>query len=878
MQTVNRLPPIIDAARAKLADARAKYRELHSAGSPGIQVSTGLTEFLEQFVVELYQEALAEIGDLQLESSQALVAYGGLGRCDVAPYSDVDLMLLIADREKERILPLARRFTQYLFDAGLQVGFNVGTVREACQLAWQEATVFTTMTEARWLAGNQQLYHGFWDSFRLGTHRRSNALIEKVIGARRDERAQYGETECLLRPNIKRSRGCLREIQLVRWIGFAAYGVSDPLILEQMGHLLPEDRKKLLAAHEFLLQLRNELHFHAGKAQDVLDRSEQLRLAEHFGYQGDEGQLSVEKFMRRYFEYTSEVRYTASHFVKSARAPSHVKVFLGKLFGRRAEEDFVIGPGTIWATRQGLRNLRGNLSLVVKLMVLANYGNKQIDHTTWMAIREDMIQSDYVALSGETIQRFLDLLSQPTRLADLLRRLHQLRVLEKLVPPMAHARCLVQFNDYHKYTVDEHCIRAVQRATEFLGEPSPLGEAYSGIRDKRTLHLALLLHDLGKGFPEDHSRRGAQLAAETARYLDLPDREAELIETLVLKHLCMSDIAFRHDLNNESVILSFAREVGSLEVLQLLYVLTCADVAAVGPDALTSWKRDLLTELYLRTREHLSGDVHVPSAPLRLDALRRELLDRVDDPQHIDWWRRQIRSLPSGYVTPASQSQVLNELGRLRDLPAGEAVAWSRLLPNHRAVQYTVGAHEELVPGIFHRLTGVLTSLGHDILSAEIHTLADNLVLDRFHVYDLDFAGTPSVDRQQQVVDALVHSLREPLDRRPAFRNLWTMGSATGGDPAFRPMPIRVHYDNSTSQLHTIVTVFAYDRMGLLYAITRALFELGLSVHVAKIATHLDQVVDVFYVTDHHGGKILDETRLAAIEQRLLAAVKVQAA
>jgi [protein-PII] uridylyltransferase len=501
MSFPSRLRPNIENLRQRLADGRAKYRDLHRAGSPGIQVSTGLSEFLEELVVDIFRDALTELDDQRLAAQASLVAHGGLGRRDIAPYSDVDLLILIPDGTHTAMEPMARRFTQDLVDIGLQVGFTISSPREACTLAWDEVMFFTTLTESRHLAGEERIYARFVEMFRRGVAKRSQVLIEKVILSRRSERVQYGDTEYLLRPNVKRSRGCLREIQLVRWVGFAAYGHSDPQMLEQLGYLLPEDRRKLLAAREFLLQLRNELHFHAAKPQDVLDRSEQLRLAELYGYQSDEGQLSVEKFMRRYFEFTSEVRYTASHFVTSSRSPSQVRVFLGRLFSRRAEEDLLIGPLSISATRQGLRNLRGNLSRVVKLMVLANYCNKRIDHTTWVTIRDDMIQSNPVILSSDTIQRFLALLSQPTRLGDLLRRLHQLRVLEKFVPPMAHARCLVQFNDYHKYTVDEHCIRAVERATEFLGDTGALGEAYRSIREKRTLHLAILLHDLGRDFP-----------------------------------------------------------------------------------------------------------------------------------------------------------------------------------------------------------------------------------------------------------------------------------------------------------------------------------------------------------------------------------------
>jgi [protein-PII] uridylyltransferase len=874
MSFPSRLRPNIESLRRRLAEGRAKYCDLHRAGAPGIQVSTGLSEFLEKLVVDLFQDAMTELDDQRLAAQAALVAHGGLGRRDVAPYSDVDLLILVPERSRSAMERMACRFTQDLVDIGLQVGFNMLSPRGACQLAWEEVMFFTTLTEARRLAGEERIYARFVEMFRRGVAKRSQALIEKVILSRRSERVQYGDTEYLLRPNVKRSRGCLREIQLVRWVGFAAHGHSDLHLLEQLGHLLPEDRRKLLAAHEFLLQLRNELHFHAGKPQDVLDRSEQLRLAEVYGYQSDEGQLSVEKFMRRYFEFTSEVRYTASHFVARSRSPSQVKVFLGRIFSRRAEEDLLIGPLSISATRQGLRNLRGNLSRVVKLMVLANYCNKRIDHATWITIRDDMIQSNQLILSSDTIQRFLALLSQPTQLGDLLRRLHQLRVLEKFVPPMAHARCLVQFNDYHKYTVDEHCIRAVERATEFLGDEGALGDAYRAIRDKRTLHLAILLHDLGKGFPDDHSERGEVLARETAQHLDLPPREAELIQLLVRKHLLMSDIAFRHDLSNESVILSFAREVGSLEALQHLFVLTCADVAAVGPGVLSSWKQELLTELYERTREQLSGDIHVPRAPLRLDALRQQLLSRVDDPKHSDWWHRQVRHLPAGYLTGVPHDRVIDELTQLRDLPMNQAKAWAHSHADRQAMEYTVGAHEELVPGIFHRLTGVLTSLGHDILSAEIHTLSDNLVLDRFHVYDLDFAGEPPPERRRQVIDALIRSLAEPTDQPPKFRRLWTPRDADASQAEFQPLPTRVHFDNGTLDEQTIVTIFAYDRMGLLYAIARKLFELDLSVHVAKISTHLDQVSDVFYVTDRDGNKITDEARLSSIEQELLEAVR----
>jgi [protein-PII] uridylyltransferase len=872
MATTSRMRPAVEAAREKLARGREKLREQHRAGSPGLQVCAGLSDLLDAVILDLFQEALAAVDD-ETGRSVALIAHGGLGRRDVAPYSDADLMLLHSAGDPQRLAPLARRFTQNLYDAGLQLGFSLRTPRQANQMAAKDATVFTSLAESRLMAGNDRLSSRFLETFRRSASRRTRALLAAIDSARRAERAQYGETVYLLCPNVKRSRGGLRDIQLIRWAGFAAYGESDLQNLERRGVLLPGERRRLWNAYEFLLRLRNELHFQAGKSQDVLDRTEQLRLAELFGFDGDAALLPVEQFMRLYFEHTGEVRYASSNFVAGARSRSGVAVFFGHLFSRSVDGDYWIGPVHIGATRRGLKKLRGDLTEVLRLMDLANLCNKRIDHPTWQAIRQEMANCESIELAPETVQRFLSLLAQPPRLGDLLRRLHQLRVLEKLVPPLCHARSLLQFNEYHKYTVDEHCIRAVERATDFQSDAGPVGEAYRQIREKRTLHLALLLHDLGKGFPDDHSDVGARLALETARHLAIPPREGELISLLVQKHLRMAHVAFRHDLNNEAVIVAFAAEVGSVEVLRLLFVLTCADVAAVGPGVLNHWKLDLLYELYDRTRQHLSSDYQGPSAKQRLLKLREKLIADIGDQPHGEFLKKQIQNLPAGYLQTAAVPQMLQELRRLADLPADEAIAWGRYIPERRAVEYTVGTHEAIVPGIFHRLTGVLSSTGHSILSAEIHTLADELVLDRFYVQDMDYSGPPPEDRIQNVSAQLVKALCHPSNERPTFRRLWKTDQLTPSGTPLRPLPERVSFDNTTSDQHTIVTVFAYDRVGLLYAITRTLFELGLSVHVAKIATHLDQVVDVFYVRDALGRKIVHEGRLDEIRGRLLEAL-----
>lgn len=877
MHSGPRLRPSVLAARERIAEEREKLRSQHEAGSPGIQVCTRLTDLYDSVVLDLFASALADIHDTDprgVQSEVALVPHGGFGRRDVAPYSDVDLMLLHAPGATQRVQPLAKQLSQDIVDSGLSLGFSVRTPAQACQLAWNDAKIFTSLAESRYLFGSVGLFTRFMSRFRRHSARRAKTLIESIRRSRREERSKYGDTVFLLKPNIKRSRGCLRDIQTLRWVGFARYGHNEPRHLYQSGLLSREDRTKIREAVEFFLRIRNEMHFHAGQSQDGLDRTEQKRLAEWTGSEGPEGVLPVEHFMRTFFEHSMNVRYAASHFVASAQGRSRAAKLLDPLLSVRVDRDFRITPASIGSTRAGLQTIGGDLEQVLQLMQLANWHDKRIDHRTWEAIRDSMSNLNDVPLTPKAIERFMSLLSQPARVGELLRKLHELRVLEKIIPPMRHARSLLQFNDYHKYTVDEHSIRAVERATEFLDDKGPLGDAYRGMTDKRILHLTLLMHDLGKGFPEDHSEVGMRLADETARHLHLSEHDRETLKLLVHKHLVMNHLALRRNIDDESIVLQFAIDVGTPDVLQKLYILSCADLAAVGPDVLNNWKLNLLTELYRRTMRHLAGEGPTMGSGEWLDQKRtkiRELIgDDSDKPREPGWWKRQIRDLPAGLLLNSPPEQLCDELRMLKRLAKNDALAWGRYLPRRQCIEYNVGTHESIAPGVVHLLTGALSSKAQQILGAEINTLSGGLVLDRFFVQDMEFPDEPSPERMDEISDALTLALKQPSDEPPHFRRFWRDNEAT----EVKHLPTKIHFDNNTSADYTIVDIFAHDRLGLLYTITSVLFDLGLQVHWAKIGTHLDQVVDVFYLTDREGRKIESASQIALLRQRLLAAIQ----
>ncbi|MDZ4851252.1 MAG: [protein-PII] uridylyltransferase [Pirellulaceae bacterium] len=859
-------------ARIRLTEGRAKAREQHDSGAAGLQVCFRWTDIVDGVLESLIQAAVGGRTDILPPSDYAFVAHSGYGRRDLAPFSDVDVMLLYRGSNEELVAPLARSFAQMVVDAGLQPGFSMRTSRQAHKLAWQDATIFSALVESRLLSGNAELFERFQESFRTSARRRSQRMVQAVNEARLEERQKYGETVFLLHPNVKRSRGCLRDIQLVRWIGFACYGESDPEQLLQMGLLLPEDYKALRKGYQYLLRLRNQLHFDAGRSQDSLDRHQQVRLASWAGFQGHDGLLPVEEFMQEYFERTSEVLYSSSHFVDSSRVGSPTAIAFARLVSRPLTSDFRLGLREIWATKRGMQKLQ-EPAKVLELMTLANQYNRRIEHQTWRTIRTAMLRREPAPVDQESIMRFLALMEHSRQLGRMLRRLHELGVLEQIIPSMKHARYLLQFNEYHKYTVDAHSIRSVEMATDFANHDTLLGETYRSIKNKRLLHLALLLHDLGKGFVEDHSDVGARLADETAMQLRLSDTERELLVFLIQQHLLMAHTAFRYDLSEHGTVVQFAGQVGSHERLQLLFVLTCADIAAVGPGILNDWKLNLLIQLYESTAAQFGDQKSDNRFQQELKKRREAILKTVAKDSDAEWIQTQVESVPIAYLFQSEPAEIASELRRLKKLTPKKSVdAWGVYKAANNAVQYSVAVKQDAPIGLFHEVTGALSSQGLEILSAEIHTQQGEIAWDRFVVEDPDFDGPPPLARIESVCEKILEAIDPQSNVEPTFRRVWKPRANV--EKAVRNQPTQVRFDNSTSDRFTIISVFAYDRTGLLYDIAKSLFEAQLVLHLAKISTHLDQVVDVFYVTDLEGQKVSIPTRLYTLRQSLLKAIE----
>ncbi len=600
------LRPSILEARARLARGYQDLGELHRQGLGGGPLCRKASDLRDEVIRQLIREAAESSA---VEASQAghlaFVAHGGYGRREVAPFSDVDLMVLCPRLGIEGVKPLAERLFRDIFDAGLILGHSLRTVDEACSLACDDAQICTSLIESRLLGGSEALFEAFWHKFDARLRRHAPRLLAAAERERDQERIRYGETVFMLEPNVKRSRGGLRDVQLLRWVGKIRYGHAEPADLVRLGVLSREDNDELAKVAEYLLRLRNEMHFHAGKAGDVLSRSEQLRIAAELGYEATTGMLPVEQFMRDHFRQTGAVSHIVARFLSKARMSARRAAWTTVLLGHKVGEGLRVGPTLIAASPRGRRRLGRDLGAVMQLVDLANLYDKRIEPETWEAVRRSRYSEE---LSPKAMKHFFSLISHPGRLGDLLRLLHEVRLLERFIPAYTHARGLLQFNQYHKYTVDEHCFRAVDLATEMQWGQGALGQAYREIRRKHVLHLALLLHDLGKGYADDHAEVGARMAAENARLLALTPEDAETVVFLVANHLAMNHLAFRRDTTDEELLVRFAVDVGSAERLGMLYVMTAADLGAVGPGVWDTWKEDVLTDLYRRVLRHLAGD------------------------------------------------------------------------------------------------------------------------------------------------------------------------------------------------------------------------------------------------------------------------------
>jgi [protein-PII] uridylyltransferase len=866
-----------------LESRRILIREQFAESGDGWKAAHALTALADETILLLVKRVLARLpsSDQQsIESSLAIVAIGGYARRELAPFSDIDLVLLHPDKPHELVEKVVGEIVREIWDTGMALGHNVGSPKQLAQLASKEVLPATSFLDARLLVGPANLFNSFVGKIKTLFAKPSKGmeLFLKVVGAVEADQERFGGTGHLLEPNIKRTAGGLRDIHLVHWCSQAVHQTTDLATLEEKGILGIGDAQTLAQAHHFLLRLRCNLHFHANRAHDDLLRSDQMRVAREWNYPDLPGRTPVELFMAEFFKHATAAADIRERFVERTRPRTLMNNARELFLSRKVREGVSLGPDRLILTARKRREVAANLEEILLLAeVAANRGvrfdyqlTEALRREHWARRRPEDNPSDQQPLSESCAKVFLRFLEKPGTQHQILSVLHRVGVLSRVIPAFEHARHLLQFNAYHKYTVDDHTFGVLKHLESFEKRDDVLGRAYRAVVRKDILHLAALLHDLGKGFEEDHSEVGRRLAIETAARLHLDADETEALVFLVHRHLMMSDLALKRDTSDPKVWVILGRAVGDSQRLKMLYALTCSDIMGVGPGVYTPWTADLLEDLYRNTLSVL-GDAEDASDKREICEERRAAVAAklAGNSKAASF----VPDLPLSYLSEVPLEEIVEHLQMASRLVDGEIDVHSKYRSDTKTTTYTVITHEKATPYPFSKICGGLAAHHLDVLRARIYTLSDGTIVDQFDVRDTHYFGDPSKDRVQKVEGTLQRILRGDLSVPDALYS--TRSSMFGVKPrVMQSITTRVTIDNNSSEQCSVIDVFTNNRRGLLYTLAQGIAKLGLSVEYAKIVTYEDEAADIFYVQEQDGQKIAGSPRIEEIENRLLAEVR----
>jgi [protein-PII] uridylyltransferase len=860
-------------ARDYLGRARQLLFEQHQAGASGEAIVVQWTAVVDRVVQAIYAAARASYADRYtvLDQRVALVAQGGYGRGELNPCSDIDLLVLYPQRPDAFVETVTEKVLYALWDTGLTVGHALRNLRDCVKLGGKDLKIKTALLDTRFLAGDRNLYGEFAATMERELLKRNASRFFRDKVAESEERhRRFGDSVYLVEPQIKEGEGGLRDIHTAMWLAKVKWVVRDLHDLVEKGVLTERDYAEIASARDFLWRVRNALHFLSGAHLDQLTFEYQERIAADLGYRDHDHSKGVEQFMRAYYLHARAVnRFSDDIIARCVARPS--PGIIGRLGGRAirpgvriAGNELVVGdPATF----------RDDPAMLLRVFSDAQRHGVKLSAATRRLIRaEAALIDDAVRRSPAAARAFLDVLGWTHGVYDALREMHELDVLGAYLPEFGALRCMAQYDRYHIYTVDEHSLRAVYRLEQLLhGEfkqeaPLPT-EVMRDVDNVELLYLAMLFHDAGKGQGGDHSNRGAALAHGVAERIGLNADDTAELELLVRHHLLMHHLATRRDINDARLVGEFARTVGTLATLQKLYVLTVADLGATNPKLWNSWQDMLLGELYALTVESFERRITVEQAQVERANRIRERVAAAIGQAPGDSLERFLADMPDRYFlsTPEEDIPLHFELVRRHaEEPLVTAVAH---FPEREFSEFTVVTRD--APGLFAKLTGVLRAYGMNIGAARITTGGSGVVVDVFRVTHLEGAAIARDEtRWERIQVAVGKVLAGELDVEQMVAQAGR--PSVLGEKVVPRLPTKVEIDNQVSEDYTVIDVFTVDRVGILFAIANALYHLGLSIHLAKITTSVDRVLDVFYVTDLDGRKLDDPARLALVRDTVL--------
>jgi len=865
---------LLETGRAEIA------RRLDAAPMRGSEAAASYAFLTDQILRLLYDFTVQRLYPNNNPSAAeriALMAVGGYGRGEMAPFSDIDIAFLTPWKQTGWGEQVIESMLYMLWDLGLRVGHSSRSLDDMVRMAKSDLTIRTALLEGRYVWGDQALYDEaearFVREVSAGTAR---AFVVDKLAERNERHRRMGDSRYVVEPNLKEGKGGLRDLHTLFWIGKYIHQVRSVPELVDKGLLTRNELRQFQKAENFLWAVRCHLHLIAGRAEERLTFDVQPELARRMRYAERPGRSTVERFMQHYFLMAKQVGDLTGVFLAHLDeefAARGRRFGLPKLRRRpRKLDGFALDRGRLAVPSDDF--FAADPVRLIEMFAIADRHGLEI-HPLAMrqAARDVALIDNRVRADPRANALFLDVLTSPRDPETVLRWMNEAGVFGRFVPDFGRVVAQMQFDMYHHYTVDEHTIRAVGLLARIergeLDEDHPIAsDIVERIVSRRVLYVAVLLHDIAKGRAGDHSILGAEVANRLCPRFGLSAAETEMVAWLVRWHLLMSDTAFRRDLADFKTILDFAEAVQSPERLRLLLVLTVVDIRAVGPGVWNGWKRQLLSDLYDAAEEVLRLGHKQKGRRERIAAKQEALKDRLGWEQAaFDGF---VHRLPESYWV-AEAPDILERNARLVAAADGEGKHFSIDAapdPERGATLVTIYASDH--PGLFYRIAGAIHLAGASIIDARIHTTRDGMAVDNLLVQDPFGRPFDDPDRLRRLGAAVEDAL---ANRNRLADRLAAKPPARIRADAFHIEPV-VLIDNRASNRYTVVEVNAHDRPALLNSLAHALFQSKVTIRSAHIATYGERAVDVFYFTDLIGDKVTSPARLKALERRLLDAAR----
>jgi [protein-PII] uridylyltransferase len=881
---------LLDLFKATLKDGFSQAHETLIADGKGLKCAERISHMMDGMIVALATLARDHVfrGGPGWERAPAILAVGGYGRGTLAPFSDIDLLFLVPATGDVTATKFIEFILYILWDCGLKVGHATRTIAECVKLSRSDTTICTTLLESRRVWGNTKLAAELEIAFAAQVMAGTAATYIEAKLLERDERhKRSGDTRYLVEPNIKEGKGGLRDIQTLFWITKYFYRIKDERELADKGVLTKRELQTLRKANAFLWSVRCQLHFVAGKAEERLSFDFQREIAARLNYSDHPGLSGVERFMKHYFLISKDVGdltrilCAALEAVNVKATPNWGKMLSLGILGNRKKAirgtDFVMDHGKISVADASshINVFEADPVNIIRLFHQATIEDCLYHPDALRLVTQSLKRIDNdLRANPEANRLFIEIMTARREPELHLRRMNEAGVLGRFVPEFGQIVAMMQFSMYHHYTVDEHILRAIAALAALWNgssaEDHPLAASLLPELEpyRRLLFVALFLHDIAKGRPEDHSVEGAKIARHLCPRFGLTVTETETVAWLIEQHLAMSTVAQTRDLADRKTIEDFSAVVQTMDRMRLLLVLTICDIRAVGPNTWTGWKGQLLRTLYAETEILLTGGFSEGTRSMRAEAQRKRLEEALSDWPQAD--RTKYAGLFYGnYLLAVPAKSQMAHARFLRDSDkAGKRLATMVETKAFEAVtEITVLAPDH--PRLLSIIAGACSGTGADIVGAQIFTTTDGRALDTIRIAR-EFIDNSDELRRAGRIGTLIEDvlsgkagLPETIHRQRKKRI----------SKVFEITP-RVDVRNALSHRYSVIEVECLDRIGLLAEITRAISDLSLDIESAQITTYGEKVIDTFYVTDLMGFKIDSPQRQKRIIKRLIQVIE----